>query len=67
VVEVERGSSGAWWRMKYRGQVDYLPDEPTEGDMRLFRESVDAAARRAECQANLPAIPVDRKTEADYL
>lgn len=66
MVEVIKGSSGQWWQMKYRGEVDYLDTEPTEGDMRMFREQVDARRARAAFVEALPAIPVDRKTEADY-
>jgi hypothetical protein len=66
MVEVKQNASATMWQMKYKGQVDYLDTEPTEGDKRMFRESVDALERRAQVMASLPPIPADRKTEADY-
>lgn len=66
MVEVTKGSSGNWWRMTYKGQVDYLDTEPTEGEKAMFRGQVDAAELRAKTIANLPPIPADRKTAEDY-
>lgn len=66
MVEVIKGKSGEWWQMKYRGEVDYLDAEPSEGERRMFAEQVDARRLRADVEANLPRIPVDRKTENDY-
>lgn len=63
MVEVVKGTSGQWWQLKYKGQVDYLPadecgpDGPNDSQKRLFRESIDAAQRRAEVEASLPRPP----------
>jgi hypothetical protein len=61
-VTVEKSKSGEWWRMEYKGSVDYLPadaaspDGPTEGERRIFRESVDAHRRRESVDLNVQRV-----------
>ncbi len=44
-VTVSKSVSGQWWRMEYRGKVEFCDEEPSADDCRDFRKSVDQMAR----------------------
>lgn len=52
MVEVEQGKSGQFWRMTYKGEVDYLDEEPTDADKNKFMRSVDAQKTRERIEMN---------------
>jgi len=64
MVEVEQSRSGQWWRMKYLNHWDVLDHEPTADDKAQFVASVTRERQRAAIE--LPPVPVERKSEADY-
>lgn len=47
VVNVERSTSGEYYRMTYNGQSDILDHAPTAGEQTLFVKSCVAARQRA--------------------
>jgi len=54
-VVVDRSESGKWWRLTYKGVLDFLEDEPTEAQRVEFRKRVDDNIRRAAAEQRAAA------------
>jgi len=54
-VVVDRSESGKWWRLTYKGVLDFLEDEPTEAQRVEFRKRVDENAKRAAMEQRAAA------------
>jgi len=51
-VIVTKSESGKWWRLSYRGKVEFVEEEPGESHKIAFRKSVDALPRDPSFSGN---------------
>jgi len=57
-VEVIKSISGKWWRLRYRGKIEFTEDEPTEAQKVAFRKAVEAAPRHPTFSGNGRSLTV---------
>jgi hypothetical protein len=50
-VTVTKSVSGNWYRMEYRGKVEFCDEAPSADEQRAFRTSIDRLAREARQNA----------------
>jgi len=54
-VTVDVNKDDTWWRMEYKGHVDFLDYDPTAEDRREFRKMVDMNLRQSRVEKSIRA------------
>lgn len=49
-VTVTKSNSGQWYRMEYKGKIEFCDEQPTPQDCADFRRSTDQILRNARVE-----------------